>query len=216
MYDATLHTLAVGDLRVSPGDLPLGQNRKRVLLTENGKTRTVGTACEVLSIANERGVLSLRRVQTLDSRELGMLRVEVLMSPSTFAPLRSQSAGLLGDATVAYGDGLVHGSVAETAVSHPLDRPVFDAWAVEVILRTLPLETGYAVEIPAYVCRDRAVVAVTARVEALDELAPGERAWRVAVDFGRLRSTYWVGTETRAFLRQDLLLSSGATLSFVK
>ena len=215
MHDASLHTLAVGDLRVSPGDLPLGQNRKRVLLTENGKTRTIGTTSEVLSIANERGVISLRRVQTLDSRELGMLRVEVLMSPSTFAPLRSQSAGLLGDSALAYGDGLVHGSVAETAVSHPLDRPVFDAWAVEVILRSLPLDEGYAVEIPAYVCRDRAVVAVTARVEALDEAA-GERAWRVAVDFGRLRSTYWVGTETRAFLRQDLLLSSGATLSFVK
>ena len=215
MHDATLHTLAVGDIRVSLGDLPLGQNRKRVLLTENGKTRTVGTTGEVLSIASERGVISLRRVQTLDSRELGMLRVEVLMSPSTFAPLRSQSAGLLGDSTLAYGDGVVHGSVAETAVSHPLDRPVFDAWAVEVILRSLPLDEGYAVEIPAFVCRDRAVVAVKARVEALDEAA-GERAWRVAVDFGRLRSTYWVGTETRAFLRQDLLLSSGATLSFVK
>lgn len=219
--EPALHTLAVGELHVAPADIRLGHERRRVLLTENGKTRTVGTTFELLSIASERGVPSLRRVQTLDSRELGMLRVEVLMSPSTFAPLRSQSAGLLGASTLAYVDGEVRGSVADpggsaTAVAHPLRQPVFDAYAVEVILRTLPFQVGYEVCIPAYVPRARDVVPVAVRVEALDELAADERAWRVAVDFGRLRSTYWIGAESRTVHRQDTPLSSGATLSFVR
>jgi hypothetical protein len=212
------HTLSVGELLVRPGDVRLGHDRKRVLLTEGGRTRTVGTTSEVLSIETERGVSRLRRVQTLDSRELGMLRAEVLMSPSTFAPFRSQSAGLLGDSTLAYHEGEVRGSVADrdgsaTAVAHVLDRPVFDAYAVEVILRTLPLEMGYEIEIPAYVHRARGVVPVAVRVESLESCAE-ERAWRVAVDFGALRSTYWIGAESRLFLRQDIPLSSGATLSF--
>lgn len=207
-------TLAVGELLITPGDLRLGHERKRVFLIEGGTTRTVGTTSEVLSIEMERGVPSLRRVQTLDSRELGMLRVEVLMSPSTLAPLRSQSAGLLGASALAYHEGEVRGSIADvggsaTAVAHPLDRPVFDAYAVEVILRTLPLQVGYEVRIPAYVAPARAVVPVVARVEALDG-----GAWRVAADFGTLRSTYWIEAETRTFLRQDIPLSSGATLSF--
>ncbi len=147
-----------------------------------------------------------------------MLRAEVLMSPSTLAPLSSQSAGLLGASSLAYHDGEVRGSVAgpdgcATQVAHPLARPVFDAYGVEVILRTLPLEMGYEIEIPAYVHKARRVVPVSVRVESMDA-CEDERAWRVAVDFGALRSTYWIGARSRLFIRQDIPLSSGATLSF--
>jgi hypothetical protein len=210
----------VGELHVEPADIRLGHDRKRVLLTEHGATRAVGTASEILSIADERGVPSLRRVHTLDSRELGMVRVEVLMSPTTFAPLRSQSAGLLGTSSLAYDAAGVHGSVSDpdgapTAVAELLERPVFDAHAVEVILRSLPLAPGYAVQIPAYLTHARAVVAVGVQVEALAECA-GEPAWRVAVDFGHLRCTYWISAATHAVLRQDVPLSDSATLSFVR
>ena len=214
------HTLTVGELNVDPAGIRLGHDRKRVLLTEHGKTRAVGTSYEILSIANERGVPSLRRVHTLDSRELGMVRVEVLMSPSTFAPLRSQSAGLLENSSLAYDEHGIRGTVADadgvaTAVAHALERPVFDAHAVGVILRSLPLAAGYEVGLPAYLTHSRTVGTVGVRVESLDACA-AEPAWRVAVDFGHLRSTYWIGAATRAVLRQETPLRGGATLSFAR
>jgi hypothetical protein len=205
---------------IHPGALRMGQQRMRVLLTQDGRTRAAGTATEVLGIENDRGAPLLRRMQTLDSRELGMVRAEVLMSPTTLAPVRAQSAGLLGASALRYDLEGVYGSVTpaggiRSEVDLPLDAPVFDGYAVELILRALPLEAGYQVTIPAYVHRAGAVVPVAVRVEAREEYA-GQAAWRVSADFGRLRATYWIAHESRTLLRQDTLLSSGTTLTFVR
>ena len=214
---------AVSDLTFDTRLLPLGHDRKRVLLVEAGTPREVGAVFEEIQRTDDDGTSVVERVQWLESELLGPRRARLLADAATLAPLRLHLENPDGVHTLEYRAGAVrHAMVSPegetTTVTEALPPRVFDAYAVELLLRALPLADGYTAELPVYVAQV-GLSEVLVRVTAGEPIAHGdevETAWRVEVALPPVESTYWVGMHSHTLLRQDTPLGPDALLRFIR
>ncbi|HEU4965033.1 MAG TPA: hypothetical protein VFV52_14400 [Bacilli bacterium] len=199
--------LQVGDPRIKWEAFRDTQDEKEVQVTEGEETRTVGQTTEEVQAVNYNGRSAWRREQVLRSDDLGDRRVVLLVDKRTFAPLYVEARFSRFVDQYDY-------------LEKPLEEPAFDLYAVEMMLRLLPLAEGFAAEISCYQVAERKTVVVSVQVQGREPVATGRReevdAWRVAVDFGYAEQEYWVTVEPQELLKQRNVLHDGRRMEFVR
>lgn len=204
--------------------LPPQSDEKRVLLVEGDDARVVGTTSERIREAEVRGRPALHRVQTLQSAELGSRRAETVVFRESFAPhshlddsgderisIRYRGLEVTGERRQS--DGTV------THLEATLETPVFDSHSLEMVLRLLPLESGYAAQVPVFHAGRGRQMTVEVRVLGRDPVTDRGRrihSWRVRTDWGGVHQEYWISGRTRALVRQSSHLADGVRLEFVR
>jgi hypothetical protein len=149
----------------------------------------------------------------------------VVVDRATLAPIRHRSANARRTMSLDYrGDSIV-GSVTPTgggaqAVTVRADTALFDANALDLILRSLPLTEGYAVRQPVFLHEAGGKVWVTTRVTGSEQIA-GEGgamvdAWVVESKMGPQTFRHWVAKGSRELLQSVLDAAPGVQLKVVR
>jgi hypothetical protein len=84
----------------------------------------------------------------------------------------------------------------ETPIDVVLDAPAFYENSLDLVLAALPLREGYAVQLPVFDSDQGGVVRLRVRVAGAEQARTADggqcSAWRVEVDGGDSRGTYWI------------------------
>jgi hypothetical protein len=184
----------------------------------------MGTASEEIALVEAEGLPALRRTQTVRSEQLGDGKSETVVFRDGFLPyshrdvtedytlsVACRGTGVTGRRKLASGETVM--------IKTEVAAPVFDAHSVEMVLRVLPLAEDYAAEIPVFHAGRAAEMLVTGQVfghETLISSSAQVDAWKVRTDWDGVTQYYWIGVESRAFLRQFSELSDSLQLTFVR
>lgn len=217
--------MLVGDAALSTTHLGADTSTRRLVLVQGGQEREVGSLRSEMVVTNVGGRPALLRVQTLTSPMLGTGVDTVVVDRATLAPIRHRSANARRTMSLDYrGDSIV-GSVTPTggsaqAVRVRADTALFDANALDLILRSLPLADGYAVRQPVFLHEGGGKVWVTTRVTGSEQIA-GEGgamvdAWVVESKMGPQTFRHWVAKGSRELLQSVLDAAPGVQLKVVK
>jgi len=222
--------IAVGDPSIEWERFGPQADSKKIVLIEGGVERVVGITTEEIKVVEVNGQPALQRTQAAESGSLGNRVATTVVLRSTFEPISHHDEHAGATISLHY-SGLTISGTRESpdGKAEPfhttLDRPVFDAQSVEMILRVLPLGQGYVAKLPVYHARLGQVMWVTLRVNGNEEVAAGggriADAWIVETEWGHVpssvgRVTYWIGEKTPELLKQSSVLPSGAVLQFVR
>jgi hypothetical protein len=235
--------IAVGDPSIEWGRLGPQADSKKIVLIEGEVERVVGITTEEIKVVEVNGQPALQRTQAAESGSLGNRVATTVVLRSTFEPISHHDEHAGATISLHY-SGLTISGMRESPdgkvepIHTTLDRPVFDAHSVEMILRVLPLRQDDVAKLPVYHARLGQVMWVTLRVTGNAEVAVGggriADAWIVETEWGRVpssvgrghvpssvrrghaRVTYWIGEKTPELLKQSSVLPSGAVLQFVR
>lgn len=219
-----MKTIHIGDPTITWESLGPQADTKRVVLTRAGIDRVAGTTTETIDVIEVDGRPALRRTQTLESDLLGHRETTTVVARATFEPISHHDAYAGQTLSLRY-DGLTVAGTLQRQdgrvepIHLTLPRPAFDSHSVEMVLRVLPLTTGYSARLPAFHANTMHVIWVTLRVpgtEPVDAGGENEDAWIVQVDFGHAQQTYWIGQTSRELLKQSSVLKAGTTLTFTR
>lgn len=200
-------------------------DRKRVVRVRNGEAREVGTTTEHIRIFEDGDRQVLERTQILETSELGSRVDTTVVVRDTFAPVRYRSVQGSERVEVAYEEGrartrrIRNGIVAN---AHDLDigDDAFDAHALELILRLLPLHEKYKVALPAFDAntgeQEEAIVEVRGTAELDDGRGHITPAWAVYLTWGKREQRYWLSMEGAELVQQSMPLGDGSIVAFVR
>lgn len=216
--------IAVGDPSINWLALRPQSDSKKVVITEGGTRRVVGTTSEEIALTEVAGLPALRRTQALESGELGDRRSETVVFRDGFLPHSHLDVTERYVLSIAYRGPTIMGekrmtSGEVTPIRTEVGSLVFEAHSVEMVLRLLPLAAGYVAELPVFHAGRGAEILVTAYVfgrEALTTAGDRLDAWKVKTDWNGVTQYYWIGAESRQLLRQLSHLTVGVQLEFLK
>lgn len=219
-----MKTIHIGDPTIAWDRLGPQADTKRVVLTQAGIDRAAGTTTETIDTIEVDGRPALRRTQTLESDLLGQREATTVVARATFEPISHHDAHAGQALSIRYDGMTVAGTLQRQdgrvePIHLTLPRPVFDSHSVEMVLRVLPLTTGYSARLPAFHTNTMRVIWITLRVQGAETVNAGgeeEDAWILQVDFGHAQQTYWIGQMSRELLKQSSVLEAGTTLTFIR
>lgn len=217
-------SIGVGDRSIPWSSLEPSADRKRVVRVHHGTAHEIGSATEHVRVFEDGDRQVLERTQILDSPELGNRVDTTVVVRDTFAPVRYRSVQGGERVEVAYGGALArlrrirNGIVAE-AREVELGTDVFDAHAIELVLRLLPLHAAYRVTLPAFDAHSGAMIQAVVEVlgsEPVDDGAGALPAWTVGLSWQAHHQRYWVSMEGAGIVRQTVRLHDGALIAFIR
>jgi len=200
--------------------LRFGTDSLEVYLVRHGQRQRTGLITDRLDTVRVKGELRLRRVyRTMDS----VLGDGIDTLVDRFPDLQPRSvfstSKLGGSERTTWTAGRVAGTVAlPNHVSHAIDTTIppgtFSGSTFDLVLRSSPLATGYAVDVPSFSGR-QGVATLTAKVTAEEALPGSGRAWRVEANFAGLPVTFWIDQTSRRLLQQSMTVGPGVEVVFV-
>ncbi len=211
---------AVDGNRLSPGTDTL-----HVRVRQGDQRLEIATMTQELTAVRRDGRPAWLRVQRMVSSVAPTVIDSAWVDRATLAPIERRSHDSREDAAYSFRGRVVDGSVRSAdgstrAVSDTFDVALFDSNPLDLVVRALPLEAGYAARIAAWEPQLGGRIEVEARVvgEATVEAAGGRRrdAWIVEIARGDTKGRLWVGKEKRDLLRQESEASAGIALEFVR
>ena len=216
--------IAVKDPSINWFALQPQSDINKVVITDGGTRRVVGTTSEEIVLTEVEGLPALRRTQALDSEELGHRRSETVVFRDGFLPHSHRDETGAYMLSIAYRGTTIVGekrmtSGEVTSIRTEVGSLVFEAHSVEMVLRLLPLAAGYIAELPVFHAGRGTEMLVTASVFGRETLTTaGDRrdAWKVKTDWNGVTQYYWIGAESRQLLRQASHLTEGVQLEFLR
>lgn len=222
-----MHLISVGDSNITWSDFPPQSDEKSVLLRHDGIVQTVGKTTETVFIVKVDGKPALERIQKVESELLGTFSHTTTVYRDTFAPIWHWDD--IGGQTIEieYSDLGISGNVeladgTSEAIALSLSEPVFDLFTVEMILRLLPLAEDYEASLQAYHPSQQELLTVLLKVVDRELVYAGDdqmdEAWIVETKFGDTTRPYryWIGTKSKALLKQSSTTEQGVVLQFVR
>ncbi|MCA1054104.1 hypothetical protein LCM10_03825 [Rossellomorea aquimaris] len=195
------------------------EDKKSVYLIENGNEQKVGTTTERISFLYIEGRVAIQRTQSLDSSVLGTRKSLTLVDKSSFKPISfTDYEGDFETIKATYHDDSVQ---IERPNQEDIVRPLyncFDTFSVELILRTLPLKTGYVANLLCF------NPMLNTEVDVRMKVIESEKGWRnpnervdtlkVEVYFGETLQYYWIDPSRKEMLKQSSNIGDGLILEF--
>lgn len=217
--------IGVGDDSILWSNLEPSADRKRVVRVHHGTAREVGSTTEHIRVFEDGDHQVLERTQILDSPELGNRVDTTVVVRDSFAPVRYRSVAGSERVEVAYESShartrrIRNGIVAE-AHDVEVTADAFDAHAIELVLRLLPLHERYRVALPAFdahTCAEiEAIVEVLGSEEIDDGAGTVTPAWSVGLSWEGHQQRYWLSMEGAGIVRQSVRLPDGAIIAFIR
>ncbi|KAA0563525.1 hypothetical protein F0342_11970 [Bacillus sp. CH30_1T] len=150
---------------------------------------------------------------------LGNRKGITIIEKSTFKPI-SFTDYLNGNQNVRaeYGYDDVHITIGDERKTIKLNGNCFDTFSVELILRVLPLKSGYSLRLNGFNATLESDVAIYIQVLELERVNRGlgdfVDAWKVKTNFGDTVQFYWVDTRRTELLKQSSEIGDGLILEF--
>jgi dipeptidyl aminopeptidase/acylaminoacyl peptidase len=217
--------VGVGDASVTTSHVRPVTHTWRLVLVQGGQEREVGTSRSEVTEVTVGGAPALQIVQSVSSPMMGNGSDTVVVLRQTLAPVRHRSVNARRTLSLDFDRGTVKGTVtpaggAAQPVSVTGAEPVFDAGALELVLRSLPLAEGYAAKFPAYAHEAGGTVAVTARVTGSERvtLADGTvvDTWVIESDMMGRKVRQYVAKDSREGVRTVIVAGPGVELRAVR
>lgn len=210
--------LTVGHPDVDARRLPAGRSSYLMRLGDGDAARTLGVY--TVEIAPREGD-DLLIVQTTRGSTIGAIVDSVLVRGRAMTPVWYRMRSSRGRLDLRYEDdgrrvrGTEWNAEGEVVpIDTTYDEPRYPTTIAMVLLRALPLDAGYAVEMP--LSRRGETTLVTARVAAREPFedaagADGARdAWRLEVAFDGRPATRWLGVDDGRELATHTRLPNGS------
>jgi hypothetical protein len=206
---AAVDTITAGHPSLRGKTFRLGTDTMEVFIEREGKLQLVQTGIQEISNAPD-GVL----VVFLGRGRDGLLIDSVLVSPTTFAPIRHVEAFPNGKGgRYAFSRGRVTGASTDSTGEHKVDSPirdgVFDFSVVQQVTAVLPFAAGYEAVVLSYDVAQKKERAVAFRVvgeERLTIRGQDYSAWKTIMKLDTHEVTRWIDPKTRRDLKVEVSL----------
>jgi hypothetical protein len=149
----------------------------------------------------------------------------VVVLRQTLAPVRHRSINARRTLSLDFDRSGVKGTMtpaggAAQPVSATAAEPWFDAGALVLVLRALPLAEGYAAKFPAYGHEAGGAMTVTARVTGSERITLADGtvvdAWVVESDMMGRKVRYYIAKDSRESVRTVILPAPGVEVRVLR
>lgn len=191
-------------MKISAEALFETEDEKDIYLIENGKEKKVGYTTEKVKFVRINGRKAIERVQTLNSDIIGNRKSNTVIEKATCNPI-SFTDYLNGSQHVKaeYSDEEVHISIKDSEKTINLNGYYVDTFSVELILRVLPLKSGYSLQLKGFNAILESEVDIHIQVVESERVNRGFDeyidAWKVKTYFGETLQYYWIIQSTRSY-----------------
>jgi len=202
----------VGDPSISWHGLQADTDEKKILVVEGGSERIAGITTEEIALIEIGGNAVLRRTQAMRSSEFGNRTTISVVFQSDFQPLSHHDETDEYRISIRYDGPRVVGTKSKAgsddiSIERHISSAVFDYHSLELILRLLPLNKAYSVQVPVYhVVHDREIE-VGIQVSGREIIRTGDGididAWVVETNWGYIRQCYWIYLQDKRLLKQS-------------
>lgn len=198
-------TVRVGSSHIRTDRLATRADTLELWLRDGGGKTPAGTLVLWTELPDDFGPEMVERRETLlaggvvveettwivDSRDLSPIAYQVWLDER-----EATSIGFIDEVV----DGWRDDRGRRVMVRDTLPQPRFLAPSMDLLLAALPLSPGAAYVLPVW-DEDEGSGWAAVRVAGLEALEGAVRAWRVEVDGGATRGTYWLDRESHALVR---------------
>lgn len=193
------------------------EDKKIVLIREGNFVEQVGYTTEQIVLFQEKDKIFLKRTQLLRSDFLGNIEAITTLSRSTFLPIYHESFANGKSLKADYRDNSVT-VISSSTIEKALEQPVFENHSIEMVIRLLPLQLGYATTIAAFQPNKRKIINVRVHVLAKEAVKQSGmvmvEAWKLEVDFEGQIQYYWIGLKKKELLKQVTDISATKQMIF--
>jgi hypothetical protein len=206
-------------VRISGASLSETGDEKDIYFIENGIETKVGSTTEKIKFVRINGQDAIERVQTLASDVLGNRKGITIIEKATCKPI-SFTDYVKGSQHVKaeYGDEGVHIVLENSEKTVKLNGDYVDTFSVELILRVLPLKSGYSLQLNGFNATLEAEVDIHIQVVESERVKRGFDefidAWKVKTYFGEILQYYWIDSDNKELLKQSSEIGDGLILEF--
>jgi hypothetical protein len=206
-------------MKISAEALVETKDVKDIYLIENGKETKVGSTTEKIRFVRINGRDAIERVQTLNSDVLGNRKGITIIEKTTFRPISfTDYVNGTQQVKAEYSDEGVHISIKDNEKSIKLNGDFVDTFSVELILRVLPLKSGYSLRLNGFNATLESEVDIHIQVVDSERVNRGfddfVDAWKVKTYFGDTLQYYWIDSASKELLKQSSQIGDGLVLEF--
>ncbi|XXM72487.1 hypothetical protein ACQ0QQ_00895 [Lysinibacillus sphaericus] len=203
---------------INSNSLKEATDKKDVYLIDNNNKRKAGSTTEKIKFGFIDGKDVIERVQSLTSDVLGNRKTITIVEKATFKPVSfSDYINDVQTVKASYGDQTIEIEKKGRLYTKKLSG-CYDTFSVEMIIRVLPLRTGYAINFYGFNPVTESEIAVSISVLKKESIkrSSGEftDTWKVKVYFGETLQYYWVDIVNKELLKQSSRVGDGLTLEF--
>lgn len=199
-------------------------DEKKIFLVEAGEREYIGMVYEEIVSIEVSGKAGLRRTQVIKSNEIGHRQAATEVFRDTFRPHRHIDITDEYRLKVVYQRGNVKGEMKYINgevkhINQDLSPNIFDAHAIELVLRLLPLEKGFSAKLPAFHGAKNVVMEVEVEVRDRENYRTSTTdtdAWIVHTAWNDSRQVYWISVDEGQILKQSTFIKDEVRLDFVK
>ncbi len=206
-------------MRISAEALVEIEDEKDIYLIENGREKKVGVTTEKIKFVRIDGREAIEREQTLNSDVLGDRKGITIMEKATCKPISftdySNGSHLV---KAEYDEAGVHISIGNSKKTIKLHGDCVDTFSVELILRVLPLKSGYSLQLNGFNATLESEVDIHIQVVESERVKRGLDdfvvAWKVKTYYGETLQYYWIDPANKELLKQSSQIGDGLVLEF--
>ena len=216
--------IEVGDPSISWHSLQAHTDEKKVLIVEGGSERIAGITTEEIAFIDIGRRVALRRTQVLRSSEFGNRTTTSVVFRSDFQPLSHQDETEEYRISIRYDGPRVVGTKSivgseDISIERPISSAAFDYHSLELILRLLPLDEAYSVQVPVYHVVHGCEIEVGIQVSGCETIRTHGGIdidpWIVETDWGYARQWYWIDLQDKRLLKQSSNPREGFEIRYV-
>ena len=216
--------IEVGNPTINWSGMKPAFDEKQIFLVEAGEREYIGMAYEEIVSIDISRQAGLRRSQVIKSNEIGHRQAATEVFRDTFQPHRHIDITDEYRLNVVYQRGNVKGEMKcingeIKNINQVLSPHIFDAHSIEMVLRMLPLEKGFSVNLPAFHGAKNVGMEVEVEVRGRENYRTSTTdtdAWIVNTAWNDSRQVYWISVDESKILRQSTWVEDEVRLDFVK
>ncbi|WP_442599734.1 hypothetical protein [Neobacillus sp. D3-1R] len=206
--------LKTGDPSINWSSFRPCSDRKKVVWIDNGDITEIGSTFEEVWIDEEKDLLFRKQELHFLDPNKPPRRINLVLKRSTFEPISCSDDGPFNVKIIYQSNEIIVNSTLHDKV-----EGVFDLFSIELLLRILPLEIGYSIELQTFNHMEHQTVSANLQVLQIDKVSNGMEevdAWCIRFYFGDKLQTYWISCETKKLLKQSVKISNGIFFDFVR
>jgi hypothetical protein len=196
------------------------KDSKDVFLIENGVEKKIGETTEEIRYIQVDGKLAILREQVLRSKVIGNRRGITIVERDSFKPISyTDYSGENPNIRALYMSGEVEVTTSTGVKIIQLEcDSCLDVFSIEMILRVVPLKSGYSMQCHAFNAILESEVDIYIEVQEKEAVHRGEgnysNAWKIKVGFEDVIQYYWIDTEQKSLLKQSSQIGEEKQLEF--